>query len=308
VVFSSMIFLWLFLPLTLILYQLCAVTKNLELKNTLLLLASLLFYSFGDFRYLPLLLVCAGVNYAAGLVMDRRPGLKKPALAGAVLLSLGLLAYYKYAGFFVLTVNGAAGRELLPFKEIALPIGISFYTFQALSYTIDLYRGRCDVQKRFDRLLLYVAFFPQLIAGPIVRYRDVAEQIAERRVDAELFASGVRRFVAGLGKKVILANIYAEAADRVFALDSLNRTPAIAWYGILLTPCRSTSISAATPTWPSAWGACSASASWRTLTCPTPRKASPSSGEGGTSPCPPGSRSTCTSPWAGTGGGSSGPA
>ena len=234
-----MIFIWLFLPATLVLYRILSLTGKQELKNFLLLFVSLLFYGFGEPKYLILLLVCAAVNYAAGLVIGGRKtgedgAVRKAALASAVIVSLGLLGWFKYANFTANTVNRLAGRTVLSLPEIALPIGISFFTFQALSYTIDLYRGRCEVQKRFDRLLLYIAFFPQLIAGPIVRYRDVAAQITDRKESTEMFSSGVERFIEGLGKKVLLANTVASAADRVFSLAPSDRTALAAWFGLVL--------------------------------------------------------------------------
>lgn len=234
-VFSSMIFLWIFLPITLILY--CALSRmgKQEMTNLLLLFASLLFYSFGEPRYIILLLISVAVNYVGGLaIADLTQGKRRAALLVTVILNLGLLGYFKYYMFAAETVNRLAGSTLLPVRRIALPIGISFYTFQALSYVIDLYRGNCVVQRSFYKLLLYISFFPQLIAGPIVRYRDIAGQIDRRSVDFSKFSEGTARFVTGLGKKVILANTFASAVDLVFSMDGSQRGTIAAWYGIVL--------------------------------------------------------------------------
>lgn len=234
-VFSSMIFLWIFLPVTLILYYGISRTGKQEMMNLLLLFVSLLFYAFGEPEYVILLLVSVAVNYAGGLaIAGLSEGKKKAALAVTVALNLGLLGYFKYYMFAADTVNGLAGAPVLPVRQIALPIGISFYTFQALSYVIDLYRGNCVVQRSFYKLLLYISFFPQLIAGPIVRYRDIAGQIDQRRVNFQEFSEGTARFVIGLGKKVILANTFASAVDMVFAMDGADRGTLAAWYGICL--------------------------------------------------------------------------
>lgn len=254
-VFSSMIFLWIFLPVTLILYYAlsciarpegvrgagcpdgdgCLRLGKQKMANLLLLFVSLLFYSFGEPKYVVLLLVSVAVNYAGGLaIADFTHGKKRAALAAAVAWNLGLLGYFKYYMFATGTVNSLAGSELLPVRQVALPIGISFYTFQALSYLIDLYRGNCTVQRSFYKLLLYISFFPQLIAGPIVRYRDFAGQMDNRSVDFSKFSEGAARFAAGLGKKVILANSFAPAADMVFAMEAADRGTLAAWYGVVL--------------------------------------------------------------------------
>lgn len=234
-VFSSMIFLWVFFPVTLILYYGISRMGKQEMRNLLLLFVSLLFYAFGEPNYVVLLLVSVAVNYTGGLaIAGLSGGKKRAALAVTVVLNLGLLGYFKYYMFAAKTVNSLAGGTVLPVLKIALPIGISFYTFQALSYVIDLYRGGCSVQRSFYKLLLYISFFPQLIAGPIVRYRDIAGQIDERHVDFSGFSEGMSRFVTGLGKKVILANTFASAVDMVFAMDGAERGTAAAWYGIFL--------------------------------------------------------------------------
>lgn len=234
-VFSSMIFLWLFLPVTLILYWTAGKIGKQKSQNLLLLLMSLLFYSFGEPRYILLLLASAILNYGGGLAVEGFQGRnKKLALAVTVAGNLLILGYFKYYDFLAETVNLAAKGPWLPVKHLVLPIGISFYTFQALSYVIDLYRGNCKVQKSFYKLLLYITFFPQLIAGPIVRYRDIAGQIEKRKVNFDGFSLGVSRFIIGLGKKVILANTFAASVDQVFALPAEGLATLVAWYGILL--------------------------------------------------------------------------
>lgn len=140
-------------------------------------------------------------------------------LAAVVAANLALLGYYKYYGFAADTLAGLLGRQVLPMRDIALPLGISFYTFQAMSYVIDLYRRRIEPQKNWFLLALYISFFPQLVAGPIVRYTDVQAQLRSRAVTAQSFAFGTKRFLYGLAKKVILANCFAAKADEVFALD-----------------------------------------------------------------------------------------
>lgn len=171
--------------------------------NLLLLFMSLLFYTFGEPKYIILLLITVAVNYFGGLLIGTwgESNRKKAVLAAAVVLNLGILGYFKYYAFAAETWNLLIRKEILSPREIALPVGISFYTFQALSYVIDLYRGKCGVQRSFYKLLLYISFFPQLIAGPIVRYQSIEAQIDKRQVDFEKFSEGVARFITGLGKK-----------------------------------------------------------------------------------------------------------
>ena len=204
-VFSSNIFLVFFLPGALALYYL---TPRRH-RNTALLLESLVFYGWGEPIYLLLMLFTIALNYVFGLRIAQRRAegqSAKPALAWAVVLNLGLLAWFKYAGFLARTLRLLPGLGALPVPAIALPIGISFYIFQSLSYTIDVYRGDTQAQKNFLRFGTYVSMFPQLIAGPIVRYRDIAEQLEGRRESSGQFASGVTLFILGLSKKLLIAN------------------------------------------------------------------------------------------------------
>ena len=204
-VFSGLTFLLLFLPTLLILYFL---SRDLRWRNGVLVVFSLVFYAWGEPVMVLLLLATTLFNYLVALAMDRAAGPrgKKLWLILAVAGSLAGLLYFKYTGFFLSNLSKLLGVEIA-FTAPRLPIGISFYTFQILTYTVDVYRGKTSVQKNFARLLLYVSCFPQLIAGPIVQYGDVAAALEERSTTADDFIDGMRRFLLGLGKKVILANI-----------------------------------------------------------------------------------------------------
>lgn len=230
--FSSLVFLWLFLPLVLLIYQLL---PGIRSKNALLLIASLFFYSWGEPRYIFLMLGSITLNYLGGLFLGWCKGktARKLVLFLTVAANLGLLGYFKYYTFAADTLAALAGRQLLPIKEIALPLGISFYTFQAMSYVIDLYRGKTAVQKNWFLVALYVSFFPQLVAGPIVLYTQVEAQLKDRSTSLTRFTYGIKRFLYGLGKKVILANCFAARADQVFALDPGAVSTPLAWLGAL---------------------------------------------------------------------------
>ena len=204
-VFSGLTFLLLFLPTLLILYFL---SRDLRWRNGILVAFSLVFYAWGEPVMVLLLLGTTLYNYLIARFMDKAatPRGKKLWLTLAVVGSLAGLFYFKYAAFFLSNLSSLLGIEIA-FNAPRLPIGISFYTFQILTYTVDVYRGKVNVQKNFFRLLLYVSCFPQLIAGPIVQYGDVAAALENRTTTAEDFIDGMRRFLLGLGKKVILANI-----------------------------------------------------------------------------------------------------
>ena len=204
-IFSSIPFLYYFLPVVLLVYGL----TPREGKNAVLLLFSLVFYGWGEPKYLAVMLACTALGYGFGLALGRagRPGVRKALLAASVLSSLSFLVYFKYADFFLSNFNALTGASL-PLLQLTLPVGISFYTFQILSYTVDVYRGEAQVQKNPIDLACYVTMFPQLIAGPIVRYTDVAEQLKQRgRGD---FQKGASRFLVGLGKKILFANLLGE--------------------------------------------------------------------------------------------------
>lgn len=206
--FSSILFLILFLPVTIALYYL---VPGIKAKNFILLVASILFYAMGEPKYIFLLLACTIVNYALTMLMCRSKH-RKAILAFIVVLNLGVLCFYKYAGL-----------------GLVLPIGISFYTFQMLSYCIDVYREPKLLQKNYLSLLLYVSFFPQLVAGPIVKYYDIKEQLEKRTMDSQRIAEGLRRFTYGLGKKVLISNTLGNIVDAVYAWEYSSYNAVIAW-------------------------------------------------------------------------------
>ncbi len=214
--FSSIPFLYFFLPCVLVLYF--AVPKCL--KNTVLMLVSLFFYAWGEPKYVFLMAATILLNYVFGLLIERFKGkaLSKVFVAASVIADLAALGYFKYADFFIENFNAATGLSL-PLLRIALPIGISFYTFQILSYTVDVYRGDVPAQKNPINLAAYVTMFPQLIAGPIVRYSDIEKQLKSRTHSFEKFSLGVRRFVIGLAKKILIANTLGELCDIFRATD-----------------------------------------------------------------------------------------
>lgn len=227
-VFSSSVFLFIFLPVVLGLYYLI---PEKHIRNALLILVSLLFYAFGEPFVVFLMIISIICNYFLGLLMQKEK-CQKLVLVISVIWNLGLLGIYKYAGFFVGILNHLPFVNF-PVPEIALPIGISFFTFQAMSYVIDLYRKEIPVQKNFFELLLYITFFPQLIAGPIVKYKDIITQLAERPVHTEQIAQGIRRFIFGLSKKLIIADIVSIPVDHIFALENQELTCPLAWLGAI---------------------------------------------------------------------------
>ena len=226
--FSSLIFLYVFFPICLLLYFLC---RNLKAKNGVLLIASLLFYAWGEPVYLLLMVAVAGANWAFGRLLGKRP--ERKFLALAVIFNLLCLGVFKYTGFLLENVYALAHIERAA-PQIALPIGISFYTFQAMSYVIDVYRRQVGVQRSFAKFLLYVSLFPQLIAGPIVRYADVAGQIDARSFDAADAFYGATRFCIGLAKKVLLADAAGKVAAQILDGSAASATTAAAWLGIVL--------------------------------------------------------------------------
>ena len=214
--FSSIPFLYYFLPAVILLY---AVAPK-KLKNTVLLLSSLFFYGWGEPKYVFLMVGTIFAGYILGLLTEKHKGtrLAKLWVALSAVISLGMLGYFKYADFFIENFNAVTSLSV-PLLRIALPIGISFYTFQLLSYTIDVYRGDVPAQKNFITLAAYVSLFPQLIAGPIVRYSDVEKQLISRKHSFEYAAAGIRRFIIGLSKKVLIANALGEVCDIFRASD-----------------------------------------------------------------------------------------
>ena len=232
-VFSSLTFLFLFFPIVIGVYYLCP----RALRNLWLLAASLLFYAWGEPVYIRLMVASILFNYLCGLgvaALQKREkkGIAKTLLILCVVGNIGALGVFKYADLLIGTINGIAGSHLA-LLELALPIGISFYTFQALSYVIDVYRGTVAAQKNPITFGTYIALFPQLIAGPIVQYKTVEEQLSCRRETAAQFAAGIGRFTVGLGKKVLIANQVGALWDTVSALPQAQLAAGTAWLGAL---------------------------------------------------------------------------
>lgn len=226
-VFSSPVFLFIFLTSVYLLYR---VIPTVTAKNILLLIFSIAFYTYGEPKAVLLMIISIFMNYLFGLAMKKQNKLRKPVLGAAIIANLLMLGIFKYAGF------GAQMLNKLPFvsvsiPEIALPIGISFYTFQAMSYVIDAYKEPGYIQKNLYKLALYITFFPQLVAGPIVKYYDFAHQIDNRKCTPERTAQGIRRFITGLSKKLLIANTMALAADCVYDINAAELTLPLAWMG-----------------------------------------------------------------------------
>jgi len=227
--FPSTPFLFLFLPTTLLIYYVF-LRRNFKLKNIFLLVASLFFYAWGEPRFVFVMILSIAANYGFGRLVDKNR--RKLWLALMLCFNLGILFIFKYLLFTISNMNAFWGFAL-PMPDIVLPIGISFFTFQAISYVLDVYRGRVVVQKNPLYVGLYIAFFPQLIAGPIVRYATIADQIETRRENFADFSSGVCRFIVGLSKKVLIANNLAIVADKAFNTPSSELSMAMAWLGVI---------------------------------------------------------------------------
>lgn len=234
-VFSNLFFIYLFLPLNLILYY---AVPNKTWKNVVLLLFSLFFYSWGEPVWVFLLMLTAFLDYTWAKCIEyfnltgqqRR---KKIALIASLVFDLGMLGVFKYSGFVVENINLLTGLSL-PVPQIALPIGISFYTFQTISYVLDVYRGQVAAQKRYYKYLMYLSSYHQLVAGPIVRYSDVAAEIENRTVSVQDFSEGITRFCLGLTKKVVVANVAGSLAGNYLDADLASLSVAGAWFGVLL--------------------------------------------------------------------------
>lgn len=227
-VFSSVTFIFLYLPITLVGYYLL----RKQYSNIWLLLMSLLFFAWAEPRHLFIILASIIINYFSGVVIAAIKGknAKKAALIATVLLNLTLLFYYKYYDFCAESLNYLFGLNI-NIKHIVLPIGISFFTFQGMSYVIDVYRGEASAQKNPINVALYIALFPQLVAGPIVRYSSISDELVNRREDLYEMTAGIDRFIIGLAKKAILANSLASIADSIWDTFTLNNTMTIAWLG-----------------------------------------------------------------------------
>lgn len=227
--FSSITFLFYFFPIFLALYYL------LPWKNTVLLLASLIFYAWGEPRFVLLLLVSSVINYGVGFVLAQRRQSGNPIkglLGLGISANLGLLVYFKYLGFFAASLNQVLQAHF-PVPEIVLPLGISFFTFQGISYLIDVYRGTIAAQSSFWRFFMYKAMFPQLIAGPIVRYQQIAAEIDQRILNNARLWQGLRQFILGLAQKVLIANTVAIAADSLFNANPQHLSAPAAWLGMI---------------------------------------------------------------------------
>ncbi|HQW05407.1 MAG: MBOAT family protein [Flavobacteriales bacterium] len=234
-VFSSPVFLFLFLPVVLLLVLSAG---TLKARNTILTIASLFFYAWGETLYVVVMLGSILLNYLMGLWLGAASTSsgRKIAITVAVVSNLGLLAWFKYANFIVdnlaILLDGF-DISMTTIDPVQLPIGISFFTFQSLSYVIDVYRREVPEQRKLGNLALYISLFPQLIAGPIVRYQDVMDQIDDRRIDLEGFAIGARRFIIGLGKKLLIADHAARVADTIYAIPEGAMPVSVAWLGAL---------------------------------------------------------------------------
>ena len=230
-VFSSLIVLFRFLPVFLLLYY---IIPN-RYRNLVLLIGSLFFYSWGEVRYFPIMVALISVNYFAAFFIDRtdKKSTKKILMLAAVIVSFSFLLLFKYTDFFIENINGLFSVSI-PFLHLTLPLGISFYTFQTVAYTIDVYRGSIRAEKDFISLAAFISMFPQLIAGPIVRYQDVQNDLhRNRKFDVEAFELGIERFVFGMSKKVLIANSIGKLWDEVQELGFANISQGLAWLGLI---------------------------------------------------------------------------
>ncbi len=229
-VFSSVIFLFRFLPI----FMLCYFAAPQRIRNVILLLGSLFFYAWGEPVYVVLMLFSTVSDYIHGRLIERYRGRRRATgiLISSIIINLALLGFFKYADFLIQAVNAAAGTTI-PLLKLPLPIGISFYTFQTMSYTIDVYRGEAKVQKNLLDFGVFVTMFPQLIAGPIVKYRHIEDKLHNRSVDVEAVSYGLKRFVAGLAKKVLIANNVGELWTEISAMNYGEMSVAMAWLGVL---------------------------------------------------------------------------
>lgn len=240
-VFSSTAFLFAFLPVTLVLYFLPVSFKNkkreIGKKNLVLLVTSLVFYAWGEPVYVLLMLISIFFNYVTGIDIytSKKKGRNKTAaflFVLSVAFNLFLLGYFKYSGFVVDNINSIFGTDITN-RQLPLPVGISFYTFQILSYVIDVYKGKVKAQKKLIPFASYITMFPQLIAGPIVQYSDIEKQLSDRKINKELFCEGVLIFIRGLGKKVIFANPAGKIYTDLLLTDISTQSMTTAWFGIL---------------------------------------------------------------------------
>ena len=224
--FSSMTFVFIFLPIVLLLYL---ITKK-ELHNPILLAASIIFYAWGEPKYLSIMLLTIIINYFGAILIEDKPKYKKLSLILTIVLNLGFLVYFKYFNFLISNINDLFHSHI-GMLNLIMPIGISFYTFQAMSYIIDTYKGEVKAQRDIYKLALYICLFPQLIAGPIIKYHDISEQIESREVNFDKVNLGVKRFIIGLSKKMLIANTMGLLADKIFLQNPHNFSHTVAWLG-----------------------------------------------------------------------------
>ena len=229
-VFSSALFLLVYLPVVFILNYF--VKK--EYSNVLLLIASLLFYAWGEPYLVILMIISIVLNWEIGRIIEKNSGRRKQVvLIAGVVCNLGILVYYKYIGFVVSIINTVLNKEVFSMPDIALPIGISFFTFQAISYIVDVYQGETKASDKLINVALYISFFPQLIAGPIVKYREINKEIEERNITIENVGAGFRRFIYGLSKKVLISNVLGLCVDTIYSYDIAVIDWRTAWIGAL---------------------------------------------------------------------------
>lgn len=226
--FSSMTFLFVFMPLVMAVYFL----SKKEIRNYVLLIASIIFYAWGEPRYLAIMIITILVNYAGAILLDKHYSSRQRLwiVSLTIVFDLSFLFYFKYFNFVVDNINGVLATDF-QLLDVIMPIGISFYTFQAMSYLIDVYRREVPAQKDVYKLALYIVLFPQLVAGPIVKYHDVCEQIDNRTIEFKNVIIGFKRFITGLAKKVLIANTLAEVVDKIFAQAPENLTTGVSWLG-----------------------------------------------------------------------------
>lgn len=231
-VFSSLFFLYLFLPLCMLSY---AATKTIKSRNTVLIIFSLIFYAWGEPLYVLILILSAVVNYILALLIERyRDGTgAKAALVFSLVFNIGMLGIFKYSGFIAENINAIFSADIEP-PDIRLPIGISFYTFQIISYIVDCYWEKVHAQKSFPKFLMYVSLFPQLVAGPIVRYSTIESEINMRKTTIDDLSSGITRLIFGLSKKVIIANSLSTIVDSFFGSDIKGLSVMGTWYAVIL--------------------------------------------------------------------------
>ena len=231
-VFSSIMFIFRFLPIALILYYLAPK----KLKNFVLLAVSMFFYAWGEVRYVPIMLITILANYGAGLLIRQNPEkrwVKNSAMALALAVSLGQLLFFKYTNFFISNINALLHTQIGLLENLTLPLGISFYTFQALSYTIDVYRGKVQAERNIIDFGAFVVLFPQLIAGPIVKYTDINRELKSRKITLADIEEGIRVFLFGLAKKVLIANNIGALWTQVEQMDYTAISTPLAWLGVL---------------------------------------------------------------------------